>query len=74
MQVYSQQESPKQQHHIYTDYIEDDKGKRLQGITVKVLGGDQDVTDYNGEFSLRAKIGDRVTLYRDEKKNKFIYL
>jgi len=74
MQVYSQQESPKQQHHIYTDYVEDDQGKRLQGITVKILGGDQDVTNYNGKFSLRAKIGDRVTLYRDgEKINSFIY-
>ena len=74
MQVYSQQELPNQQRHIYTDFVKDDNGNKLQGITVKVLGGDQDVTDYTGKFSVRARIGDRITLYRDNKKiDSFIY-
>ncbi len=59
---------------IYSDFVADESGNRLHGITVKVLGGDSDITDMNGEFSVKAKIGDKITLYRDGKKmNSYIY-
>lgn len=63
-----------QQIHTYTDYLADDNGNRLHGIKVSVLGGDSDITNIRGEFSVKARIGDQIVLYRDGKKmNSYIY-
>ncbi len=74
MQMYAQETNSVQRYHTYSDFVEDEQGKRLQGITVKILGGDQDVTDFNGRFSVRAKKGDQINLYKNgEKIDYFIY-
>jgi len=60
--------------HTYSDYVSDDNGNRLYGIKVSVLGGDSDVTNRSGEFSVKARIGDQIVLYKDGKKiNSYIY-
>jgi TonB-linked SusC/RagA family outer membrane protein len=41
--------------------VTDDKGAILEGVTVKVKGGSAATsTNANGEFTLRAKVGDRI--------------
>ncbi len=63
-----------QKQHIYTDYVADENGNRLKNITVQVQGGDRDITDVNGKFTVKAKYGDRITLYRNGKEmDSYIY-
>jgi tetratricopeptide (TPR) repeat protein len=71
----SQNNKPVQQQlHTYNDFVEDENGNRLKGIKVQVVGGDSDITDYNGKFSVRAIYGDQIVLYRDGKQiNSYIY-
>ncbi len=53
---------------VYTDYIRDEKGNPIQGLTVKVSGtGISDITDSNGKFSVKAKKGDRISISKNGK-------
>ena len=64
----------KQQMHTYTDFVADDSGNRLSGIKVQVVGGDSDITDFNGQFSVKANYGDQIILYRNGAQiNSYIY-
>ncbi len=72
---FSQNEIDKlHQLHTYKDYVSDANGNRLQGIKVSVLGGDSDITNRRGEFSVKAKIGDQIVLSKNGKKiNSYVY-
>jgi len=60
---------------IYTDYVADDFGNRLSGITVKIRGKNRTTkTNYNGEFKIKASIGDVIILSKNGKIiNTYIY-
>lgn len=49
----------------YSDYVADESGKRLEGITVRVRGNSSsDITDVFGEFTVQANKGDLIILSR----------
>ena len=71
---FSQIDNKNQQVKYYKDFIEDENGERLKNITVKVVGGDQDTTDSNGNFKVKANIGDQIILYKNgEELSRYIY-
>jgi len=73
---YSQEEIiSSNQNGIYSDFVADQDGKRLEGITVRVRGkNSSDITDFNGEFSIRANKGDLIILSKNGTQiNSYIY-
>jgi len=51
---------------VYSDRITDDSGMPLQGITVRVRGkGQSTITDANGEFRIKAQLGDMIVLSKN---------
>jgi tetratricopeptide (TPR) repeat protein len=60
---------------IYKDFVADDTGKRLSGVTVRVKGkASTDITDMFGEFTVRAKHGDIIMLSKNgEKIGSYVY-
>ncbi len=62
------QKSVQQQEQIYNDRITDELGKPLAGIKVSVRGKSYfTFTNTNGEFSIRARIGDEIILSKNGK-------
>lgn len=58
--------NPQQQEQIYRDRITDEYGKPLTGIKVSVRGNaNYTYTDANGEFSIKAHIGDEIILSKN---------
>lgn len=60
---------------IYSDYVADDFGNRLSGITVKIRGKSSTArTNYNGEFKIKASIGDVIILSKNgDIINSYMY-
>ena len=60
---------------IYSDYVADDFGNRLSGITVKIRGKNSIArTNYNGEFKIKASIGDVIILSKNGNIiNSYVY-
>ncbi len=76
MPLFGQEDSTlRSKQNTYTDYVADEFGKRLQGITVRVRGrATTDITDFNGEFTVNAQKGDLIILSKNGKQiNSYIY-
>tara|TARA_R110001583_G_scaffold39260_1_gene125968 strand:- start:2126 stop:4273 length:2148 start_codon:yes stop_codon:yes gene_type:complete len=60
---------------LYSDYIADENGNRLSGITVQVRGKlASTITNVNGEFTIRAVLGDVIELSKyGEIINTYVY-
>ena len=53
---------------VYTDYVADDNGNRLSGITVEIRGKNISTkTNTNGIFKIKASIGDVIVLSKNGK-------
>jgi len=61
--------------HLYTDFVADENGNRLAGITVSIRGKNISTrTNSNGIFKIKASIGDRIVLSKNGKIiNTYIY-
>ena len=54
---------------IYSDRITDELGKPLEGIKIQVQNtGEITYSDYDGNFKIKAKIGDVIVLSKDGKR------
>jgi len=63
------------QQEIYKDRITDEQGKPISQVRVSVRGkGIFTYTNYNGDFSIKAKIGDEIVLSKDGKLINSYYL
>ena len=63
------------QQEIYKDRITDEHGKPISGVRVSVRGKDSyTYSNYNGNFSIKAKIGDEIVLSKDGKLINSYYL
>jgi len=67
--------SKKKQNNVYTDYIRDERGKPIQGLIVRVRNSiSHDKTDLNGKFTVTAKKGDEILIFREDKLiDSYIY-
>jgi len=68
-------EIPVLKEQVYTDYVSDDKGNRLSGITVKNREkGITTKTNSNGVFKIKASIGDVIVLSKNGSIiNSYVY-
>jgi len=60
---------------VYTDFVADENGNRLSGITVEIRGKNISAkTNTNGIFKIKANIGDEIVLSKNGKIiNTYIY-
>jgi len=69
IQAYTQEEQPERttsQQEVYSDRITDEDGNPMNGVKVQVQGkSTTSYSNYNGEFSIRAKLGDVLVLSKD---------
>ena len=67
--------APQEREQIYMDYVADENGKRLSNITVKIRGKSISTkTNYNGEFQIKAAIGDVIVLSKNGSViNSYVY-
>ncbi len=63
------------QNNTYTDYVKDENGIPQQGITVRVRGSNSsDITNEIGEFTVTARKGDVIQLYKNNQKiGSYVY-
>jgi len=69
------QKDEMEKQHLYTDFVADENGNRLAGITVSIRGKNISTrTNSNGIFKIKASIGDRIVLSKNGKIiNTYIY-
>ena len=69
------QKDAMEKQHLYTDFVADENGNRLAGITVSIRGKNISTrTNSNGIFKIKASIGDRIVLSKNGKIiNTYIY-
>ena len=63
------------QEFYYSDFVADENGNHLQGVTLKIKGKSVSTkTDGNGECTIKAKIGDMIELSKNGKViNRYRY-